>query len=145
MAYKGVVQAECPNCHEEFEAEVWSVIRGDRDEELAERLMAGEVNLLSCPQCGKVFYYEHMLVFLDPGRELIAFIYPEAYAADEPRWRKDMEEDHKRFQAGLPASQRKDYGPSLYFGVEPFTAAMRRELEQREEDEVAEAVWKELG
>lgn len=145
MAFKGIVQAECPNCHEEFEAEVWSVIRGDLDDEICERLLAGEINMLACPQCGRVFYFEHPLIFLDPGRELLAFIYPESYREDEARWRGEIEQDTKRFQAALPAKDRRVYAPQLYFGIEPFIAAMRPELERREETEVAEAVWTELG
>ena len=145
MAYKGVVQAQCPFCSESFEAEVWSVVRGDLDGEIADRMLSGEINFLACPACEKPFYYEHTLLYLDPTRDIMAFIYPEAYAAEKERWRATMEADNRKFQAALPEKDRRAYGPMLFFGLAAFEEAMRREAVLLEEWEVAAAVAGELG
>lgn len=145
MSLKGAVTARCPAGCEEFEAEVWSLVHGGSDPALKERLLAGEINLLSCPHCSKVFYYEHALLYLDPARELLAFIYPEAYEAEAARWRARMEEDFRKFQEELPAGGRRRYGPSLFFGLNAFSAALRAEEEAWEEWEVGAAVARELS
>jgi len=146
MSLTGVVTARCPFGCEPFATEVWSVIRGDLDPELKVRLLAGEINLLSCPHCDRVFYYEHTLIYLDADRELLAFIYPESYAADEARWRERMREDFQRFKACAPKSEsRVDFEPCLFFGLAAFREMLTHEQELLEEYEVAEAVARGSG
>jgi len=143
MSFKGVVEARCPTGCAPFETDVWSVINAELDPELKERLLAGEINLLACATCEQVFYYEHPLVYMDPQREIMAFIYPAGYAKEEKRWRTMMAEDYEKLQAGL--KERKLYQPDIYFGVDAFIEPMRREEDLYEEAEVAAFTAHEAG
>ena len=53
MATKGVFRVECPHCGEAFDADFWTVVRGDRDHDVKELILSGEFDLLMCPKCEK--------------------------------------------------------------------------------------------
>lgn len=146
MSFEGVVEARCPAGCAPFEALAWTVVHGDRDPELKEILLGGEFNLLSCPACDRVFYFEHTVVYMDLGRELLAFIYPEAYRKQKSRWQAHAKEDFARYNLELSASGgRGIVEPALFFGLATFQAALREEEGLFEETAVAEALARERG
>ena len=52
---KGTAAVTCPNKCEEFEAEVWSFVRGDEDPGLKDAIIFGELNVVRCPHCDAIF------------------------------------------------------------------------------------------
>src|SRR5579872_7474332 len=71
------IDVTCVDCGEEFRATVWTAIHAKEDSELKDLLWGGELNLLICPHCGQVFFYEHFLLYQDPAEEILAYVYPE--------------------------------------------------------------------
>jgi hypothetical protein len=63
--------------------------------ELKEALIAGEINLVSCPKCGEMFYAECFILYHDSRNELIAFVYPLSFqnqgAQCKMKMRKEFE------------------------------------------------------
>ncbi len=143
MAIKGTIKAKCPAGCEPVEAEVWSFVRGDVDVELRESLLAGDLNLLVCEDCGEVFMPEASVVYFDPDAELLAFIFPESYRKEEPRWRKKMLADYEQMKGviggGKPPSE-----PIIYFGIKEAARGMRAEEKLEDEVRVAAVLCPEL-
>ena len=82
MSFTGQIEAQCPACSESGDYEIWSFVRGDIDGTLRERIKGGELNVLACPDCGRLFYPETSWVYADPPKDLLAFTFPEPYEAD---------------------------------------------------------------
>ena len=136
MSIKTSVEVQCPAGCEPFEGEVWSVLRVDKEPELKERLLAGELNLLMCPHCNRYFINEQPLVYHDPPRELLAFIFPEFYKEEEDRWRSKMKADFDVLQRASPG-EAIDYEPLVYFGLESFRSFLEQETNLEDEVDIA--------
>ena len=146
MSFKGRIEAKCPSCSETEEVEVWTFVRADMDGRLRDALLGGDLNLLCCPDCGALYYPESTVVYSDPGAELLAFIFPPSYAAEEARWRKKMREDHDEMQAALKGKTEPLLGePLLCFGLEPFREILQADDDLEDEARVAEYLCKDLG
>lgn len=115
MSFQGSIEAECPGCSEKEETEVWTFVRGDEDEDLRNRIKLGDLNLIECPHCSRVFRAESLFVYADPGAELVAFVFPESYAGEEGRWREKMKQD---FEQMRPVAEKMGIiqEPLLFFG-----------------------------
>ena len=91
---KGEGSVNCPHCEESFDAEFWTLIRGDVDLELKDSLIGGELNLVSCPSCGHFFYHERTIIYFDPTIELLAFVWggrEEDFENHKAQMKKDFE------------------------------------------------------
>ena len=91
---KGEGSVNCPHCEESFDAEFWTLIRGDEDLELKDSLIGGELNLVSCPSCGNFFYHERTIIYFDPTIELLAFVWggrEEDFENHKAQMKKDFE------------------------------------------------------
>lgn len=146
MSFKGRIEAECPSCSETEEVEVWTFVRADMDGRLRDALLAGDLNLLCCPDCGALYYPESTVVYSDPQAELLAFIFPPSYEAEAERWRKKMREDHAAMQAALKGKTEPLLGePLICFGLEPFRELLQSDDDLEDEARVAEYLCKDLG
>jgi hypothetical protein len=143
MSIKGVVEVRCPKGCEAEEIEVWSFVRGDQDAELRETLLVGELNLVLCAKCGSAFYADATVIYLDEEAQLLAFIFPESYKADEARWRAKMAEDFSQLKAAMPGLRLEE--PRLFFGFDEIRELLRVDDEMSDEVEVARAFMKQLG
>src|SRR5581483_8988271 len=126
MSFQGKVRAKCPRHCEEWDADVWTFVDGGKEESLREALLAGDLNLVSCPECGGLFYPEATVIYYDAGSELLAFVLPESYRAEEDLWRAKMAEDYEQMRKLLGESAGPArLEPRVYFGME----TLRSELE----------------
>ena len=48
-------------CGETFETNLWSAVSVSDNPELKEAIIAGEFNLVSCPKCHQMFYWDIFL------------------------------------------------------------------------------------
>ncbi|MBI3549979.1 MAG: hypothetical protein HY078_13155 [Elusimicrobia bacterium] len=145
MALKGRVEVKCPRGCGEMDSDVWSFIRGDRDEELKEALIDGELNLLVCEECSGVFYAEVPFVYSDPAAQMLVFCFPDSFKAEESRWRDKMHEDYAQMKAILTDDKRSvPAEPQLLFGIEPLRVMLKADREMEIEVAVAEALCREL-
>jgi hypothetical protein len=112
------------------------------DESLRESVLAGDFNLVRCPECEAVFYLETTIVYHDPPAGLTAFVFPESYAADEARWRGKMKEDHGRMTESLGLILGE---PVLLFGLEALRDLLSGEDGLEDEVRVAGHFCSRLG
>lgn len=136
MAIRGTVIAKCPAGCEPFEVEIWSFVRGDVDSDLRESLLAGDLNLLVCEDCGEVFMPETSMVYFDPKTELLAFIFPEWYRKEEARWRKKMRADYEEMK-GVIGGTHPPSEPVIFFGMEEASRSMQKEEELEDQVRIA--------
>lgn len=145
MALKGAIVAECPKGCGPTEAEMWSYIRGDVDTALREALIAGDLNIVKCIECGQLFSPDATVVYYDPGEEFLAFIFPESYRKEEARWREKMHEDYKQMKGVLEEGAGAPSEPMLLFGLEEASKHLGQDQDLEDEVGVAEFLCPDLG
>jgi hypothetical protein len=136
MSIKGSFKAECPFCGERFDADFWTVIRGDRDSALKEALISGEFDLLMCPRCSKIFPCEEMFIYLDPGKELLVFVLPAGYLKEKDRWLEKMRCDHEVIKASFAKENILAVEPLYYFGAGMLSDLLLNDRDREEETDV---------
>lgn len=136
MSFKGTAEVQCPNGCQPFEVHVWSMIRLDKNPELRELLLAGELNLLVCRHCHRHFYYDQTVVIHDPRVELLAFVFPSYSRSESDRWKAKMDDDYAQLQKGL-GPDALDYPPRIFFGLEDLRELLEKEDDVADEVEIA--------
>lgn len=67
-------QLKCPNCGKAFEVEAVAAINTERDPELKERLLSGELFIRECPHCGARTLAKFPLLYHDPSEKLMIWL-----------------------------------------------------------------------
>ena len=145
MSIKGVIETSCPKGCEPFDAEFWSFIHGGKSPELRELVAARECNLVVCPGCQGVFFVPAPYIYFEPAEDILAFVFPESFRAEEARWREKMHADFLELRKVLGDKMPLDMEPELYFGIDGIADLLNAETYRAEEREVMEAVAAELG
>ncbi|MDD2773270.1 MAG: CpXC domain-containing protein [Elusimicrobiales bacterium] len=139
------VCAKCPSCGEEFDAQAWSFVRGDENDDLRLALLYGEFNLLRCEKCSAFFHHEMPVVYFDPPTELLVFILPSSCEAERGKWTAKMNEDFKALEKGLFREMKIDSVPLVFFGAEAVRGLLEAEQDMNDESDVIAAVAGEAG
>ena len=64
----------CPRCGAAFEVEAVAAINTERDPELKERLLSGELFIRECPHCGARTLAKFPLLYHDPAEKLMIWL-----------------------------------------------------------------------
>ena len=131
---KGEGSVNCPHCEESFDAEFWTLIRGDVDQELKDSLIGGELNLVSCPSCGNFFYHERTIIYFDPTIELLAFVWG-GREEDFEKQKSQMQKDFELLKNNL-TSLNIDYQPFYLKSLAELKAMIEYEDFTRTQSEV---------
>ena len=67
-------QLKCPNCGKAFEVEAVAAINTEREPELKERLLSGELFIRECPHCGARTLAKFPLLYHDPAERLMIWL-----------------------------------------------------------------------
>lgn len=95
----------CPRCRAQMEATLYESVNVKTDPALRDRLMANQLNQVTCPECAFVFRVDKNLVYCDPDRRLLVYWVPtpeDNYAAGEAQFAELIQ----RMTAVLPADLR---------------------------------------
>jgi hypothetical protein len=146
MSILNLEEIKC-SCGETFEAELLSAISVSDNPELKEALIAGEINIVSCPKCGQMFYAENFLLYHDSENELIAFVYPLSFQNQAAQCRKKMQCEFSRAVENFGESEKKKIGyePLLIFGIEDLVLLLKAEQEIEDEETVLEHIAREAS
>jgi hypothetical protein len=144
MSFLGKVQARCPNGCSPRDVEIWSFVDGGRDGPLRESLLAGDLNLVSCAECGAVFCPEATVIYYDAAAKMLAFVFPESYRSEETLWRKKMQEDYAQMKSILGGKSPAVLEPQIYFGIDPLRRQLQVEEDLGAEVEIAEVLGREM-
>jgi hypothetical protein len=115
MSFQGEIEVRCVACREVFETPVWSFVSG-ADENLRNQIKARECNLLLCPHCNEAFMPDASWVYYEPEAEILAFVFPESWSADESKWRDKMDADFAQMKAALGDRLPAGFEPAVFFG-----------------------------
>lgn len=136
--------ATCPNCGEVFDAEFWTLVSASDDEALKQSLLGGELNLVSCPSCGKFFYHDRNIIYFDPPAELLAFVSPDGDKNDFEKIKQKMQTDFQTLKANI-TSLNIDYEPFYLCGLAELKAMADYETSITEESEVLAVLCAQMG
>jgi len=144
MSMRKIERVRCP-CGNEFEAELWNAINVTEDPELKELVIASDVNVVCCPECGTMFYAEHFLLYQDSANEILAFVYPSEFEKDASHWHKKMNTDFNQAMSALASDARIEYQPLLLFGLHTLVDLIRRDEDENDEVAILSHVHNDIG
>lgn len=145
MSFQGEIETRCPHGCEPFTTPVWSYVDGGRSPELRETIKALELNLLLCPSCGKAFAPDATWIYTEPALEILAFVFPESYKADEQKWREKMEADYAQLQEALGGDLAVRHEPEIFFGPQGLASLLEFEDWRGDERDVMAFIAQEQG
>jgi hypothetical protein len=93
--------------------------------------------MAECSACKNIFYAEHFLIYHEPERELMAFVYPLSYKTEADRWREKTLDDFNLSQATLEEADQLKYKPISLFGLDELVALVEKEEEYDVQGEIA--------
>ncbi|MEW5950589.1 MAG: hypothetical protein GX447_06360 [Elusimicrobia bacterium] len=144
MSNKGKKRVNCPHCKKDFDADFWTVVRGDLDFELKEMIINGEFDLLLCPECGKIFSYEDTFVYMDPACEIMAFVLPSDTENSNELIEK-MKADYELIKNSAQKESSLSFKPYYFFGAQDLASLLLNDRDIEEETEVMEFLARESG
>jgi len=136
MSFQGTIEANCLNCTDGFEAPIWSFVHGGKDALLRDQAKAMECNLLLCPSCGTAFVPEAAWIYYEPDDEILAFVFPLSYEAEEATWRDKMKADFAAMREALGDHLPVGHEPEVFFGPEGLAQLLESEDWRRDERDV---------
>ena len=68
-SFAHMLETACPECGQAFQAEVWLIVKAAGRPDLLERIRAGELHTIRCPQCGHMSQVGAPLLILRPAQE----------------------------------------------------------------------------
>jgi hypothetical protein len=102
-------QISCPNCGNNYTAEVYQVIDVGRNPELKAALLSGQINMAVCPSCGTAGQLSSPLVYHDPDHELFMVYVPQELNLDQVGREKYIGQLTREIIDNTPAEQRRAY------------------------------------
>ena len=144
MSFQGTIEANCLSCTDGFEAPIWSFVHGGKDELLRDQAKAMECNLLLCPSCGAAFVPEVAWIYYEPADEILAFIFPMSFKAEETKWRDKMKADFAAMREALGDHLPVGHEPEVFFGPEGLAQLLEKEDWRRDERDVMAFFAKDL-
>ena len=84
-------------------------------------------------------------IYYEPDAEILAFVFPDAWQAEEARWRGKMKEDDEQMRVVLGARLPLDMVPEVYFGQDGLAGLLEAEDWRRDERDVMAFLAAELG
>jgi len=124
------------DCGETFEAELWTAVSVSDNPELKDLILSGEFNLVSCPKCNQIFYWEHFFVYQDIKSELVAYVYPKQYEKQAVEYRNYMLQNFKQVADSMKDIIKIDFEPILYFGIEDLAQTLKAEEYLKDEIQI---------
>lgn len=127
ISYAELASLVCPICRTPFEAEIWTILDTRERPDLAEMLLSGALNVVTCPQCGHQADAGGPLLVHDPGGRRVYFAAP----ADAPEhmWRERAQELLYVLIGSLPEEERRSYLSDVQVEVE--ASGVRRAMLRR--------------
>ena len=103
------VPVPCPLCGRRFAAQVQSIIDVGQDPEAKSRLLRGQINVATCPQCGNAGMLNVPFVYHDPGKELLLCFLPPELDLKGDDQHKLVGDLTNRLISSLSPEERKGY------------------------------------
>jgi hypothetical protein len=114
------VPVPCPLCGRRFAAQVQTIIDVRQDPEAKSRLLRGQINVATCPQCGNAGMLNAPFVYHDPEKELLLCFLPSELSLGGDEQHKLVGDLTNRLMGSLPPEERKGYllQPKIFFSFQ---------------------------
>ncbi len=103
------IQLQCPNCRAPIRAQVFTFVDVGRQPELKSYLLAGQLNLAVCPNCGTPAMIAAPLIYHDPAKQLFLVHFPQQLNARPEDQERFIGEATSFIMRDLPADAPKGY------------------------------------
>ena len=77
MPETNTVPIQCPNCGNQYQTPVRSIIDVGQQPQLRQAFLSGQINVAVCPKCRAGGMLEVPLVYHDPAAEFLAVYFPQ--------------------------------------------------------------------
>ncbi|HZS79231.1 MAG TPA: CpXC domain-containing protein [Ktedonobacteraceae bacterium] len=84
MSRSTTYNINCP-CGESFSAQVYDYVNVAKDPQLQYTVLAGLLNVATCPICGRRSAVSRPFIYSDPAHHLLAYVHPRNDAPEEAR------------------------------------------------------------
>src|SRR5579885_2700453 len=74
----------CP-CGQVFESTIYEYVNVAQDPQLRYTVLAGLLNVSTCPACGRRAAIARPFIYSDPAHKLLAYVHPRSDAPEEAR------------------------------------------------------------
>ena len=102
-----VIGVNCPNCGTPFPAQLFTIVDVGQDPVLKNVLLAGQLNVASCPRCGAGGALTTPLLYHDPEHKFLGVYVPEQVSVNDQQ--KVIGDLSRRLMDGLPQEDRRGY------------------------------------
>lgn len=104
-----VIQLTCPNCRNPMRAQVFTLVDVGVQPELKNYLLAGQLNVAVCPNCGTPAMIAAPLLYHDPEKQLFLIHFPQQLNARPEEQERFIGEATSMIMRTLPADAAKGY------------------------------------
>lgn len=107
MARRATIQ--CPNCGQQINAIVETIIDPEQDPQAKARLLSGSVNVARCPNCGYAINMSTPILYHDASKELLLTYVPMELNLSKDQQEKAIGEMMRELTGRLPKEGMKGY------------------------------------
>ncbi|MEJ2747678.1 MAG: CpXC domain-containing protein [Anaerolineae bacterium] len=102
-------QVTCPNCHTPYTAEIHQVIDSDETPQLKQQLLAGQLNIAVCPNCGAGGQMMTPMLFHDAEHEMFVIFMPQELNMGQVEREQFIGQMARQVMDGMPPEKRRAY------------------------------------
>ena len=74
MSMKDKINIQCRRCGKSIEVNKWSAVNGDKNPDLKEKILSGELFTAKCKSCGNVSQLGYPMVYNDPTENIMIWL-----------------------------------------------------------------------
>ncbi|KPV49059.1 hypothetical protein SE17_34745, partial [Kouleothrix aurantiaca] len=104
-----VIQLSCPNCRTPMRAQVFTLVDVGLQPELKNYLLAGQLNMAVCPNCGTPAMIAAPLIYHDPAKQLLLVHFPQQLNARPDEEERFIGDAAAALMRSLPQNAPKGY------------------------------------
>jgi hypothetical protein len=103
------MQVQCPACGHRFTAQIVQIVDVGSQPRLKERLLNGQLNVATCPQCGSSGAMNGPLLYHDPEHDLLLSYLPMELSLPQDQRERLVGDLLRRLMDSIPPEARKGY------------------------------------
>ena len=116
-------------CGKKFEWDIWSSVNVTKDPDLKDLLFDGLLNVVVCPFCGDLFYYENFILYHDEKKHYLFYVYNHDCAESKVDLVKKAKYDCEFVNQKADKKIFVGYKIEVFFGLDELVEFLRREEE----------------
>jgi hypothetical protein len=116
-------------CGHTFAAWIWQSANVTRTPELKQAILEGNMNVVTCPECGARFHVEARFLYHDMTHQEWIWVYPLSYAGDAAAASAEVDAMWRRVGETMPQGMREtiegSYKTMVVFGMDALVGYLK--------------------